>query len=87
MRCADYLAEYFFQQGVDRVFMVTGGGAMHLNDAFGRHGGYDITFCHHEQACAMAADAYFRVSGRPAVAGDDGTWGDQCHERGIWCVC
>ena len=33
MRCADYLAEYFFQQGVDRVFMVTGGGAMHLNDA------------------------------------------------------
>lgn len=67
MRCADYLAEYFFQQGVDRVFMVTGGGAMHLNDAFGRHGGYDITFCHHEQACAMAADAYFRVSGRPAV--------------------
>ena len=40
---------------------------MHLNDAFGRHGGYDITFCHHEQACAMAADAYFRVSGRPAV--------------------
>lgn len=67
MRCADYLAEYFFQQGVDRVFMVTGGGAMHLNDAFGRHGGYDITFCHHEQACAMAADAYFRMSGRPAV--------------------
>ena len=40
---------------------------MHLNDAFGRHGGYDITFCNHEQACAMAADAYFRVSGRPAV--------------------
>lgn len=40
---------------------------MHLNDAFGRHGGYNITFCHHEQACAMAADAYFRVSGRPAI--------------------
>ena len=67
MRCADYLADYFFQKGVDRVFMVTGGGAMHLNDAFGRHGGYDITFCHHEQACAMAADAYFRISGRPAI--------------------
>lgn len=40
---------------------------MHLNDAFARHGGYDITFCHHEQACAMAADAYFRISGRPAI--------------------
>ena len=67
MRCADYLVEYFSKQGVDRVFMVTGGGAMHLNDAFGRHHGFEITFCHHEQACAMAADAYFRLSGRPAI--------------------
>lgn len=67
MRCADYLASFFHQQGVDRAFMVTGGGAMHLNDAFGRHDNYDITFCHHEQACAMAADAYFRISGRPAI--------------------
>ena len=40
---------------------------MHLNDAFGRHHGFEITFCHHEQACAMAADAYFRLSGRPAI--------------------
>lgn len=67
MRVADYVAKYLYCAGIDTVFMVTGGGAMHLNDAFGRHGGFSIVFCHHEQACAMAADAYFRVSGKPAV--------------------
>ena len=40
---------------------------MHLNDAFARHGGFEIVFCHHEQSCAMAADAYFRVSKKPAI--------------------
>lgn len=67
MRCADFIADYFYQLGIDTVFMVTGGGAMHLNDAFARHGGIKIVFCHHEQACAMAADAYFRVSSKPAI--------------------
>jgi acetolactate synthase-1/2/3 large subunit len=67
MRCADFLANYFYSLGVDTVFMVTGGGAMHLNDAFARHGGFEIVFCHHEQSCAMAADAYFRVSKKPAI--------------------
>ena len=67
MRCADFIAVYYHQLGVDTVFMVTGGGSMHLNDAFARHGGFEIIFCHHEQSCAMAADAYFRVSGKPAI--------------------
>ena len=35
---------------------------MHL-----RNKNYETTFCHHEQACAMAADAYFRISGKPAI--------------------
>jgi len=67
MRCADFIADYYYQLGIDTVFMVTGGGAMHLNDAFARHGGFEIVFCHHEQSCAMAADAYFRISGKPAI--------------------
>ena len=67
VRCADFIAEYYYRLGVDTVFMVTGGGAMHLNDAFARHGGFNIIFCHHEQSCSMAADAYFRVSGKPAI--------------------
>ena len=67
MRVADWVAEALCRNGFDTVFMVTGGGAMHLNDAFGRHKGFQIIHCHHEQACAMAADAYFRVSGKPAL--------------------
>ncbi len=47
--------------------MVTGGGAMHLNDALSRHPDLTIVCCHHEQACAMAAEAYCRLTGRMAV--------------------
>lgn len=48
--------------------MVTGGGAMHLNDAFGRcQNDLSVVCCHHEQACAMAAESYYRVTGRLAA--------------------
>ena len=47
--------------------MVTGGGAMHLNDAFGREKNIEVVCCHHEQACAMAAEGYFRASGKVAA--------------------
>ena len=67
MRVADWIVEALHQNGFDTVFMVTGGGAMHLNDAFGRNTDFHVVHCHHEQACAMAADAYFRISGKPAV--------------------
>ncbi|MBM3270074.1 MAG: thiamine pyrophosphate-binding protein [Candidatus Sericytochromatia bacterium] len=66
VRVADYVADTLARHGVMQVFMVTGGGAMHLNDALTRHPSLDVLFCHHEQACAMAAEAYFRVSNRLA---------------------
>ena len=67
MRVADYVAEAVAQMGVRHVFMLTGGGAMHLNDAFGNCKKLRYVCCHHEQACAMAAEAYARISGRSAV--------------------
>jgi acetolactate synthase-1/2/3 large subunit len=67
MRVADYIAQQLVSAGVDTCFMVTGGGAMHLNDAFGAAPGLRKVFCHHEQAAAMAAEGYARVSGRPAL--------------------
>ena len=67
MRVADYVVEQIVAAGIETVFMVTGGGAMHLNDAFGRHPKLRRVFCHHEQACAIAAEAYFRVKGKPAA--------------------
>jgi acetolactate synthase I/II/III large subunit len=67
LRVADYIAETVAQEGIRDVFMVTGGGAMHLNDAIGRCAELRYICCHHEQACAMAAEAYARLSGRPAL--------------------
>jgi acetolactate synthase I/II/III large subunit len=67
MRVADYVIERLVQFGVRHAFMVTGGGAMHLNDAIGRSKALEWICCHHEQACSMAAQAYFRQSGRPAL--------------------
>lgn len=67
IRVADYIASKLADYGIKHVFMVTGGGAMHLNDAFGRQDGLDIVCCHHEQACAIAAESYYRVSGKLAA--------------------
>ena len=67
MRVADYIAKRLTALGVDTCFMVTGGGAMHLNDAFGAEPGFRKVFCHHEQAVSIAAEAYARITGRPAL--------------------
>ena len=53
--------------GVRHVFMVTGGGAMHLNDSVGREPRIHYICNHHEQAAAMAAECYARVTGRTGV--------------------
>ncbi|CAK0744473.1 Thiamine pyrophosphate-binding protein [Gammaproteobacteria bacterium] len=67
MRVADYIAQLLVEHGITHVFTVTGGGAMHLNDAFARNEKLQIIYCHHEQACAMAAESYARLSGRLAA--------------------
>lgn len=67
MRIADFIADYLSENGITDVFMIVGGGAMHLNDAFGRHPKMNYTCCHHEQACAMAAEGYYRASGKIAA--------------------
>jgi acetolactate synthase-1/2/3 large subunit len=66
-RVSDIVADLLVAHGISHVFMVTGGGAMHLNDAFGRHPGLTPVFCHHEQACSMAAESYGRLSNRLAA--------------------
>lgn len=67
IRVADRVADLLVEAGLRDVFMVSGGGAMHLNDAFGRHPGLRVTCFHHEQAAAMAADGYARLGDRPAI--------------------
>ena len=67
IRVADYIAEALAAHGVRDVFMVTGGAAMHLNDAIGRNKKLSYICCHHEQACAMAAASYYRLTNRLAA--------------------
>src|ERR1700722_4516394 len=67
VRVAGYIAQLIADDGIEHVFMVTGGGAMHLNDALGREPRLTTVFNHHEQACAMAAESCARLSGRPAA--------------------
>jgi acetolactate synthase-1/2/3 large subunit len=66
-RVADYIFEHLADTGSKHVFVLTGGGAMFLNDALGRCSRLQYVCCHHEQACAMAAEAYARVSGRTGI--------------------
>lgn len=67
MRLADYVAIRCYEAGATKVFLVTGGGAMHLNDAFGRNKKFTTICFHHEQAAAMAAESYYRTSNEPVV--------------------
>ncbi len=67
VRLADYVLRTLADHGIDHGFLVTGGGAMHLNDAIGREPRFSYTCNHHEQASAMAAEGYARISGRPAL--------------------
>jgi acetolactate synthase-1/2/3 large subunit len=66
MKLSDYIFGRLREWGARHVFLITGGGAMHLNDSIGTSGlGYICT--HHEQAAAMAAEGYARITGKPSV--------------------
>lgn len=67
IRLADYVANFLADRGVTDVFTVVGGGAMHLNDALGHHPRLRCTYNHHEQASAIAAEAYARLENRIAA--------------------
>ena len=66
IKLSDYIAKRLKEHyNVDHFFMVSGGGAMHLNDSLGRYIPY--TANHHEQGCAIAAEGYARVNQKLAV--------------------
>jgi acetolactate synthase-1/2/3 large subunit len=67
IRVADYIAKTLADRGVRHLFMVSGGGAMFLNNAFGTEPRLRYHCNHHEQASAIAAEGYARVSGRVGV--------------------
>ncbi len=76
VKISDYIADFLVKNNIKDVFMITGGGAMHLNDSLGHKEGLTCTFHHHEQACAIAAEAYMRLSGNlPALCVTSGPGG------------
>ena len=66
-RVADIIMDILVEHGITDCFAVVGGGAMHLDNALALNDKINKYFNHHEQACAMAAEAYARVSGKPAA--------------------
>lgn len=75
-RVADIIMDILAENGIVDCFSVVGGGAMHLNNAFARCEKIEKYYNHHEQACAMSAEAYVRTSGRlPVVCVTSGPGG------------
>ena len=67
IKVSDFIAKFLAQNGIRHVFMITGGGSMHLNQSLGSHSQLQVIFNHHEQGCAMAAESYARLTGRLAA--------------------
>lgn len=67
MKLSDYVMEFVADQGVRHVFMLPGGGAMHLNESLGRRSDLEFVCNLHEQASAIAAEAYAKITNRLGV--------------------
>ena len=67
IKAAKYIAKFFVDNDIKDCFMVTGGGAMHLDDAIGHEPEIKCTFNHHEQACTIAAESYAKLTGKIAL--------------------
>lgn len=61
MKVSDYIIKFLADLNIDKVFYITGGGAMHLNDSLGRNPDIEGVCMIHEQGAAIAAEAYARV--------------------------
>lgn len=67
MTVSEYIFDFLQKKGLNTVYMVSGSSAMWLTDSLYKNEKLNAVCCHHEQACAMAADAYGRVKGIPGA--------------------
>lgn len=86
IKVSELIANFLYKNGIEDVFAITGGGAMHLDDALGHHPKLNVVFNHHEQACAIAAEGYAKYSGKlPAVCVTSGPGGTNAL-TGVLCA-
>jgi len=67
-RVADFIADFIADMGVQHIFLLPGGGAMHLVDAVGKCDRLEVVACLHEQAASISAEAYARINENIGVA-------------------
>lgn len=68
IKVSNFIFQHLVEKhGIDHCFLVTGGGAMHLNDSIGHTKGLTYVCNHHEQASAIAAEGYYRTCGKLCV--------------------
>jgi acetolactate synthase-1/2/3 large subunit len=67
IKVSNYISQFLVDNGIKDVFTITGGGAMHLNDALGHQKGLKCIYNHHEQACSIAAESYARINNKIAA--------------------
>ena len=68
MKVSTYIAKFLKEKGINTIFELQGGMITRLIDAMHHEGGIKIVSMHHEQAAAMAADAYGRITNKPGIA-------------------
>ena len=67
IKVSDYITNFLIKNGLDTVFTITGGFAMHLNDSFGKNPDFDIYYQHHEQACGYSGTGFTKTNSRPCI--------------------
>lgn len=68
MKLSDYVVEFLVKRGVKNIFGLTGGAVVHLFDSVDKNPNIQPIYCHHEQAAALAAASYSRISRGLGVA-------------------
>lgn len=68
MKLTDYVADFLVKQGIKHIFGFTGGGVVHLFDSVDKNPQITAVYCHHEQAVALAAVSYSRITNNLGAA-------------------
>lgn len=64
IKVSDFVVQFLVERNIDTIFLVSGGGIMHLVDSVGKNADMRYYCNYHEQACAHSAEAYSRVTGK-----------------------